>query len=466
MAISNNVSGQHGGGIMANYLFIRGSRNKYFFPNVASELEKKGHKCYQLKFELGELWIRSSIEAVFVPSHLSKKEFPISNEELLDMEIYNVTYKKEMKNKETSKKELQMYKRYMFFIDQFIDEHEIDVVCMFNGYHWIDRITTVLARQKKVETLFFEQGYFRPFTLTCDPNGINDLATIPRHAEFYKSLSWDKNRLNKYLLNPEIRDFKDVEGENLTQVAIIKAASMLGSFLRVNPNLYAHITFFEAVKYFMFKQVFKFRKPDTRALPKEYIFVPFQVSRDTQIFYSSSIKSMEQLVDLLYANVESLNRKLNRNIHLVFKEHPEDMPRNNYKALKKRYASKQNVMFVQKRSVSELIQKSLAVITINSTVGIEALAQYKRVITLGKAFYNIEGIVTHCKHHYQLDRVIEEVLQKKVNETLISQFLYYLRFHYQIEGDLISPNNKTAQIVASYIDANYSNKEKQQSIKE
>lgn len=438
---------------MANYLFLRGNRNKYFFSDVASELEEDGHKCYQLKFELGELLIPSKIETLFVPNHISKETYPISDSELTAMEIYNITYKREMKNSEVSRRELKMYKRYMYFIDRFIEEHDIDIICMFNGYHWIDQVSTYIARQRNLKTVYFEQGYFRPYTLTCDPNGINNAATIPRQQEFYRSINVDPIKYKQHLTAPEDEALLNVKGENLTQVAFVKFISMLGSILGINPKLYAHITWQEAIKYFAYKQAFKFKKKDDLSLPEEYLFVPFQVSRDTQIFYNSSIKSMESLVDLIHKHVQEVNRRQNRNISLVFKEHPEDMPRNNYKQLKKRYENDPNVQFVQKRDVSELIEKSLAVITINSTVGIEALTQHKRVITLGDAFYNIQGVVNHCANLDQLDQTIEETLSQPVDETLISQFLYYLRFQYQVEGNLISPNKATAKKVAAHLES-------------
>ncbi|MYL20126.1 hypothetical protein GLW04_09535 [Halobacillus litoralis] len=438
---------------MANYLFLRGNRNKHFFSDVASELEEKGHTCYQLKFELGELLIPSKIKTVFVPKYISQEVYPISDEELLEMKIYNITYKREMKNTQVSEKELRMYKQYMHFIDQFIEEHHIDFICMFNGYHWIDQVSKYLAEKRNLQTIYFEQGYFRPYTLTCDPQGINNDASIPRSRHFYEAIQMDHRRMKHHLTHPENEDLLNVKGENLTQVALVKVASMLGSVLKVNPNLYAHITWHEAIKYFLFKQGFKFMKMDEQPLPEEFLFVPFQVSRDTQIFYNSSIKSMEELVDLACAHVEEVNRKQNRNIHLVFKEHPEDMPRNNYKTLKKRYKDNPKVMFLQKRSVPELIRKSLGVITINSTVGIEALTQHKPVITLGDAFYNIDGVVRHCTNLSQLDEEIEFILNHPVNHHLISQFLYYLRFNYQLEGNLISRNPATAEHVAEHLDS-------------
>ena len=81
-------------------------------------------------------------------------------------------------------------------------------------------------------------------------------------------------------------------------------------------------------------------------------------------------------------------------------------------------------------------------ITINSTVGIESLLYYKPVITLGNAFYNIDGIVYHADNFENLDILIEKALNAPVKQDLINKFLYYLKFHYQVDGNLDHPDKK------------------------
>ncbi|MBU8909558.1 capsular polysaccharide export protein, LipB/KpsS family, partial [Desertibacillus haloalkaliphilus] len=105
------------------------------------------------------------------------------------------------------------------------------------------------------------------------------------------------------------------------------------------------------------------------------------------------------------------------------------------------------VIFVKKYNIHQLIEKALAVVTINSTVGIEALAHHKRVITLGQALYNIEGIASTCESLDELDTILKKVLNKPINTARIDKFLYYLRFSYQIEGTINYPSKVTANNV-------------------
>lgn len=441
---------------MANYLFLRGNRNKLFFSDIAEELNSKGHKSFQLKFELGELLFKSKIPTFFVPLHVTKKEYPISDEDLLKLNIYNITYKERVLHKKISSRELSLYKRYMNYINQFVEKNNISIICLFNGYHWLDQIAKVIADKKKIKVIYFEDGLFRPYTVTCDPKGINSNSLVPKEDSFYDELSINEERLSKYLYRPENDKLLDFKKENLLLTAIVKLLSMIGSSFRIHPNYYAHITFWQALKYFVTKNLFRFRRSDKIPFKEEYVFLPFQVSRDTQIFYNSPhIRDMESLMKLVYRTIQQYNKENHTNLRLIVKEHPEDMSRNNYKKLKKEFKNNPTVLFVKKYNIHEIIKHAKCIITINSTVGLEALAKHKKVITLGDALYNIKGVVEHCDHPNKLGEAFNAVMRKNLNKKRIDKFLYFLRFHYQVEGTIQSRSKITSLNIAKKL-INYS----------
>ncbi|MED1604894.1 hypothetical protein P4U90_06105 [Cytobacillus kochii] len=432
---------------MANFMFVRGNRNKRFFNSIGEELMKNGHKAFLIKLELGELFINAHIKTVFAPFKVTDKEYPISDDELLKLPIYNITYTQLVLQKKIKKKELQTYKRYMYFIDQYIDDNEIDKICLFNGYHWIDQITKLLAIKKGLSVYYFEDGLFRPYTITLDPKGINADSSVSKKPSFYDNLNVDSTRLNTYIFTPENEELNGKNKENLVKVALMKMASFLGGFCRIHPRYYAHINLWQASKYFIFKKIYPLIQNDEVNLDIDYVFVPFQVSRDTQIFYNSpNIKSMEELLYYVTHAIEKYNRIHNTNIKVVVKEHPEDIPRNSYRKLKNKY--KEDVIFIRKFDMKSLLANSRAVITINSTVGIEALANNKRVITLGNALYNVEGVVEHCANPKKLYESLQQSLHSAIDITRINKFIYFLRFKYQVEGTLNNSNRITARNVA------------------
>jgi capsule polysaccharide modification protein KpsS len=162
---------------------------------------------------------------------------------------------------------------------------------------------------------------------------------------------------------------------------------------------------------------------------------------------------MEELLDYVYKAVRSFNQKNGRDLKVIVKEHPEDISRNNYKNLKKMYRDNKEIIFVKKYDINKLISNSLAVVTINSTVGIESIAKHKPVITLGDAFYNIDGVVYHCDQPNQLDEFILKAVNTNLNINRIKKFIYYIRFHYQLEGSINRTDKQTSANVAARIDS-------------
>ncbi|MEK4566286.1 hypothetical protein MKX54_16580 [Alkalihalobacillus sp. FSL R5-0424] len=414
-------------------------------------MEERGYSCHLLKFELGELLFKNKVSTTFVPFRNLKKEYPISNEKLMELPIYNITYRDKFLNAKPPVKELMIYKRYMYYIDKFIEENKVEVVCLYNGYHWIDQVTKIIAEKRGLQTVYFEDGLFRPYTITCDPKGINEMSSIPRSVSFYDSINVDEERLNNYLFKPESTHINE-KNESLLFVAFVKLLSMIGSMIRIHPNYYVHITFWQGIKYVFKKKKYSRLKEDDLRLPEEFIFLPFQVSRDTQILYHSPhIKDMRDLLDYTYNAIKEINYKEGKNLRIVVKEHPEDMSRVNYDDLKKRYRNVKEVIFVEKYNTETLIKESKAVVTINSTVGVEALARKKRVVTLGDAFYNIKGVVHHSPTPNDLPNILNESLNSEINEERIKKFIYFLRFYYQIEGSLQSKHKQTAEKIAVHM---------------
>ncbi len=409
-----------------------------------------GHQCYQFRFELGERFLQTSMKTRFAPTYVSKKEYPISDEELSRLDIYQIRYQ-QIKNKHVKNtKSLCLYKRYMWMLDQFIEKNQIDIICFFNGHHWLDQIAMYIAKKRQIEIRVFEEGHFRPYTITYDRQGVNAYASIPRERAFYQHVKVDRERYPEYVFKPESCLVQQGKKDSLSKLALIKTVNHIGSLLGIHPKLYEHSSFLESVRYFWNKRRFAKRGEDDIDWPKEYILLPFQVEHDTQIlFHSPHISTMEELLERTLMAVREVIERENRHIHVMVKEHPEEHARNAYLDLKQKYKQDEQVIFVTKHEVEPLIEKALAIITINSTVGIEALSQYKHVITLGEALYNIEGIAHHCPHPSHLAETLATVLKQEINQELIDQFLYYLRFIYQIEGSIHLRNRETTHHIVS-----------------
>jgi len=154
---------------------------------------------------------------------------------------------------------------------------------------------------------------------------------------------------------------------------------------------------------------------------------------------------MEALVELVCEAWHALNRP---ELRLVVKEHPAESPRISYTAVRKRHPE---IHWVEAGPTQEWLAAAKVVITVNSSAGVEALAFGRPVITLGKAFYNKEGIVFHCERADELSEKITEALQTPLDVSRIEKFVYFLRFQYLIEGSWQAWNDETVRTAANLL---------------
>lgn len=229
-------------------------------------------------------------------------------------------------------------------------------------------------------TWFVENGLL-PNTTTLDPRGVNYLNSLPRHPEFYRSIS----------VPP---------GWAPASRALVPRKS-------------------------------KAPVGDPIGLPPRYIFVPFQDERDSQIrLFSPWIKDMRSLFRLMHRVADDSG------MSVVFKEHPSSRER--FEDLH-RLAS-ERLVFANGNTTQELIERSEFVVTINSTIGLESLLLDKPVIVLGDAFYKIPELVMHASEADELLATVGRFPYWDLDARLRRAFLYYLAERYCIPGDWRQPS--------------------------
>ncbi|QFR48647.1 hypothetical protein FJR48_02470 [Sulfurimonas lithotrophica] len=260
---------------------------------------------------------------------------------------------------------------------------------LWNGGKFRQLIAIEIAKLKGIHVYYYENGLL-PNTLVLDPKGINFDNSVPRNREFYES----------YKNNKELPQ-------------------------ELVPRATRHIE--------------KFNSNNVTELPLEYIFVPFQVDYDTQILKNSPwIENMRELFNV----IENLAK--NSQYNFVLKEHPSSGI--NYPDLHTRAKNIKNVSFQNGYSTQKLIEKSLAVITVNSTVGMESLLFNKRVIVLGNAFYTIKGITYPATSEKELLEIVGQLEKLEFDEELVRKFLTYINYDY-----LISNDDSVYRIFAEYL---------------
>lgn len=255
-----------------------------------------------------------------------------------------------------------------------LDRERPDALVVWNGSHRYCKLLMALV-PARCKTFFVENGLL-PDTTTVDAKGVNYLNSVPRNADFYLD--------------------------------------------------YPH-----AVADFQPASVLIPRKPRTDGvppveLPEQFIFIPFQDDRDSQVrLFSPWISNMSEM----FALGERLAEETGMTV--VFKEHPSS--RETYPHLHERTSDR--LLFANGNSTQQLIESSQFVITVNSTVGLESLLLGKPVMTLGQAFFNIDGLVVHADNASQAVAWVRAFPDWPLSERLRHNFLHYLSEHYCIKGN-------------------------------
>jgi len=282
--------------------------------------------------------------------------------------------------------------KYRYFFRRFerlADQYHPKCIAIFNGHRLPEQAVKNMAIQKSIPVVHFENGLL-PNTTTFDLSGVNDANSVPRTNAFYQ----------EYCLSGASQKFID-------KILVQR------KFHRAKVS-HAHKDDFH------------------RPLPERFIFVPFQVLFDSQVLINSPrLKSMRKLYDWInFVASKCTDAKL----QFVIKEHPSDPHR--YDDL---YYAHSRIMFSNKDTM-ELIKSAEAVVTINSSVGLESLLLNKRVFVLGNACYAIDGITKPIMARDQLAQEINRLSSWYVNKELIEKYIDYLANVYCVPQSWREPN--------------------------
>jgi capsular polysaccharide export protein len=127
---------------------------------------------------------------------------------------------------------------------------------------------------------------------------------------------------------------------------------------------------------------------DTTDLDRPYIFVPLQMPHDTQITHMGDwIASM----DMLLTTLKTAASALPENWRILLKPHPRAKPE-----MTRKYASLSGdkLQLTARTDTYRMIERAELVLTVNSSVGLEAFYFDKPVLVLGHAIYQRPGTAT------------------------------------------------------------------------
>ena len=342
-----------------------------------------------------------------------------------------IKYENEFYNPEDNPKFKNQIKRYatrcLYHLKKIIEEEGFTDLIVWNGQLIFTLAGIHWAEKKNMKVWYMENGAL-PGTLQLDEKGVNTESSITgKSAQFFAEHDLD--------YDTEQSPIEPLSHPN-------KTLHPFEMFMRYI-NRFGWYWWMTRVFWKNFlpdqrgKKIRQSLPADKATLPEKFIFVPLQVHDDTQIMvHSPLIKNMEEFIDACHAAI----KKVNPDMPIVVKEHPQDFGRQDYSALRQKYPG---IIWLRKFPINDILAMASTVITVNSGVGIEALTFKRPVITLGDAFYNIPGVVRQAQTLEELPELIKESLTEPVNSKLINNYLGYLQKHHLIRGGWKKFSQKT-----------------------
>jgi capsular polysaccharide export protein len=259
-------------------------------------------------------------------------------------------------------------------LSNIIENYKLEKIIIWNGFTgYVANILRLICQQRKIECAFLERGLLKG-SLFIDRMGVNGASSLNE-------------------LTPSIVDSFSLSNE---EESFVKNLFNLST--EIDKNVTAKINL--------------------------NILFPLQVQLDTNIILYCKYRSMRETFLDIYS---TLNTKESS---FLIRPHPEEtvdtlinIPRFD------------NVKVSSEKSLEHWLDWADLVVTINSTVGLEALIKGKKVISLGQSIYSSAGLTNELS---------EESVSNGINYPRLTKYLGLL-----LKSNLLLPNGPFNKSIVS-----------------
>ncbi len=330
-----------------------------FFARLADYLERRGVAVTKLSFPLHEFGFKSH------------QRVPYSG----SMEAYSSFLRALI---------FERGIRHIFMYGDFIDPHRLAI-----------EVVQQLNREKllpyHLDAWVFELGYVRPNYVSLELERVNARSNLNKPVDFYASLPdlkaipaaprdaglrWRKAWKMPTFIQHAFTDYPIINGPHKLQPKPSYLLAQIHGLLR--------------------KHLYRLTElPIHRRLQDgtPYVLVPLQVSSDSQVSLGSDYAGMEPFIAELIASFAQYAPSSDR---LAFKHHPRDRGYNHYgsliRSLARRHGISGRVLYFHDGALGPILKRAKAILTINSTVGLQALYHGVPTKVMGRTFYNMPGL--------------------------------------------------------------------------
>jgi capsular polysaccharide export protein len=335
-----------------------------------------------------------------------------------------------------------------------IEQHRIDTIVLFGQSRPMHQMAIEQARALGLAVFVFEEGYVRPDYVTLELGGVNGWSTIPRHRDFYDSMSVDLPPAPE----PTHQEFAQVAG-----IAIAYALATMLTRWRY-PHYEHHRPLHpisEGLRWVqggMRKWIRRYKErgslPELIAPERSHrwFLVPLQVHNDAQIRDHSPFAGIRDFIDTVLRNFAEHARK---DEWLVFKHHPLDRPYNDYSDYIASQADALGVLdrvrYIHDQHLPTLLKHTRGVVTINSTTGIQSLYHGTPVLPLGDCLYAVPGLVHSgpLESFWHTPGAVDSELFQRFRTYLVQQCQLNVSFYGTMPGLPVYSKGASARRLSS-----------------
>lgn len=281
------------------------------------------------------------------------------------------------------------------FLEEIRRRHGVTDQVLFGDQRPIHRIAIASARAEGVRSHVLEEGYFRPFWITLEREGVNGHSLLPQNATWFREVAPHLPTL------PRPTRFRSPFRVRATHDVLYHLAGLGNPVLFPRYRNHAPVTApIEYAGYLKrFTQLRFWRPRDARRIARlieagrPYFVLPLQLNGDAQIRDHSAFSGMPEVIEHVMA---SFARTAGSDSRLCIKNHPLDMGLIDYAGLiaglERRYGLEGRVVYLESGDLNDLLQHAAGTITVNSTSGIVALEHGCPTIALSRPIYRLDGL--------------------------------------------------------------------------
>jgi capsular polysaccharide export protein len=338
-----------------NFLFLQGPASP-FFRRLADRLSALGHEVFRINFCAGDQAYWGARPAW---SHRS-------GERGLDERL-----------------------------DAIYRQHGITDQILFGDRRPVHRPAVGQGAACGVRTHVFEEGYFRPWWITLERDGVNAHSRLPRDPAWFADTGRrlaEPARPVRFASPFRVRAAHDVA----YHVAGLLNPVLFAGY-RTHAPIAAPLEYAGYVRRFgMLRLIGSRERSLAQALVasgRPFYLLPLQLNGDAQIREHSRFAHMGEVIEQV---MESFARHAPSDASLVIKNHPLDMGLMNFarivRACEQRFGLQGRTLYLEDGDLTALARHARGVVTVNSTVGLVALEHGTPTLALAGATYHLPGL--------------------------------------------------------------------------